>query len=61
MKPQFWQSLGYTYTILYVSVASLRFGGEEKTYSDHVLVVGDAAGKNIHSLYLALLCFCTRM
>ena len=29
-------------------VASLRFGGEEKTYSDHILVIGDAAGKNTY-------------
>lgn len=28
-------------------VASLRFGGEKKTYGDHVLVVGDAAGMHI--------------
>lgn len=32
------------YALFYVT-ASLRIGGEPVTYGDHVLVVGDAAGK----------------
>ena len=36
------------YHLLYVT-ASLRVGGEPVTYGDHVLVVGDAAGK--HSIF----------
>jgi len=35
--------------ILFSTTASLRVGGEPVTYGDHVLVVGDAAGK--HSIF----------
>ena len=28
-------------------VGSLRFGGEKNTYDNHLLVIGDAAGKRV--------------
>ena len=34
----------FVHSLFYVT-ASLRIGGEPVTYGDHVLVVGDAAGK----------------
>lgn len=29
---------------MYFIVAGLRIGGEKKTFADHLLVIGDAAG-----------------
>ena len=30
--------------VLYLTAGPLRCGGEKKTFDDHVLVIGDAAG-----------------
>lgn len=38
--------------MLHLTVGPLRCGGEKKTFDDHVLVIGDAAGDSSASLSL---------
>jgi flavin-dependent dehydrogenase len=42
--PNITKALGNNYKIERMKAASLRLGGEPLTYSDHMLVIGDAAG-----------------
>ncbi|KAK3084978.1 hypothetical protein FSP39_022304 [Pinctada imbricata] len=42
--PNISRALGNDYRMEKMKAASLRLGGEEVTYDDHVLVIGDAAG-----------------